>query len=174
KWLDTIYIAVILLQGTYTPLVYAHDGRTQLEGVLSRIIITQLHTREGGDQSFINFEVPFRHNDQLEVLQLKIREKLQEKEALEGNKIWTVNMAFHLKTLGGIRIYITLDKQELAMQFWTEEKASQRLLQHYFPLLSERLVEAGFSISQLSAFHGIPEDAENEQSKSQFIIDERV
>ncbi|MCU7818836.1 MAG: hypothetical protein KZQ57_08235, partial [gamma proteobacterium symbiont of Lucinoma myriamae] len=29
KWLDTIYIAVILLQGTYTPLVYAHDGRTQ-------------------------------------------------------------------------------------------------------------------------------------------------
>ncbi|MCU7800810.1 MAG: hypothetical protein KZQ70_11855, partial [gamma proteobacterium symbiont of Lucinoma myriamae] len=28
-WLDTIYIAVILLQGTYTPLVYAHDGRTQ-------------------------------------------------------------------------------------------------------------------------------------------------
>ncbi|MCU7800769.1 MAG: flagellar protein FlgN, partial [gamma proteobacterium symbiont of Lucinoma myriamae] len=30
KWLDTIYIAVILLQGTYTPLVYAHDGRTQV------------------------------------------------------------------------------------------------------------------------------------------------
>ncbi|MCU7819301.1 MAG: hypothetical protein KZQ56_06665 [gamma proteobacterium symbiont of Lucinoma myriamae] len=27
--MDTIYIAVILLQGTYTPLVYAHDGRTQ-------------------------------------------------------------------------------------------------------------------------------------------------
>ncbi|MCU7817380.1 MAG: hypothetical protein KZQ57_00545, partial [gamma proteobacterium symbiont of Lucinoma myriamae] len=32
-WLDTIYIAVILLQGTYTPLVYAHDGRTQLESL---------------------------------------------------------------------------------------------------------------------------------------------
>ncbi|MCU7800857.1 MAG: efflux RND transporter permease subunit, partial [gamma proteobacterium symbiont of Lucinoma myriamae] len=30
-WLDTIYIAVILLQGTYTPLVYAHDGRTQIK-----------------------------------------------------------------------------------------------------------------------------------------------
>ncbi|MCU7801149.1 MAG: CZB domain-containing protein, partial [gamma proteobacterium symbiont of Lucinoma myriamae] len=33
KWLDTIYIAVILLQGTYTPLVYAHDGRTQMDSV---------------------------------------------------------------------------------------------------------------------------------------------
>ncbi|MCU7800595.1 MAG: hypothetical protein KZQ70_10720, partial [gamma proteobacterium symbiont of Lucinoma myriamae] len=32
-WLDTIYIAVILLQGTYTPLVYAHDGRTQKKAV---------------------------------------------------------------------------------------------------------------------------------------------
>ncbi|MCU7817722.1 MAG: hypothetical protein KZQ57_02335, partial [gamma proteobacterium symbiont of Lucinoma myriamae] len=32
-WLDTIYIAVILLQGTYTPLVYAHDGRTQLKSI---------------------------------------------------------------------------------------------------------------------------------------------
>lgn len=146
----------------------------QLEGVLSRIIITQLHTREGGDQSFINFEVPFRHNDQQEVLQLKIREELQEKEALEGNKVWTVNLAFHLNTLGGMRIYITLDQLDLAMQFWTEGKKSQRLLQNHFPLLSERLIEAGFTISQLSAFHGMPEEAKNEQSNSQFIIDERV
>ncbi|MCU7832246.1 MAG: hypothetical protein KZQ56_06525, partial [gamma proteobacterium symbiont of Lucinoma myriamae] len=35
-WLDTIYIAVILLQGTYTPLVYAHDGRTQIKQCLTK------------------------------------------------------------------------------------------------------------------------------------------
>ncbi|MCU7819844.1 MAG: ABC transporter substrate-binding protein, partial [gamma proteobacterium symbiont of Lucinoma myriamae] len=41
-WLDTIYIAVILLQGTYTPLVYAHDGRTQKKILLGGILLTLL------------------------------------------------------------------------------------------------------------------------------------
>ena len=99
---------------------------------------------------------------------------MQEKEAEKGNKIWTVNLAFHLPSLGGIRIYITLDKQDLAIQFWTEEKSSQKLFQQFFYLLNERLQESGFTISQLKAFHGIPESAQHEQKASQFIIDERV
>ena len=83
-------------------------------------------------------------------------------------------MAFNLQSLGGMRIYITLDKQDLAIQFWTEEKDSRQLIQHYFNLLSERLINAGFTLSQLTAFHGMPEEAEKEQSKSQFIVDEHV
>ncbi len=146
----------------------------QLEGVLSRIVVNQLQTRETGEQSFLNVELPFRHNDQQEVLQLKIREEFKDKEAQQGNKIWTVNMAFNLQSLGGIRIYITLDKQDLAIQFWTEKQDSRQLLQHYFNLLSERLIDAGFTLSQLAAFHGMPEEAETEQNKTQFIIDERV
>ncbi|MCU7833732.1 MAG: flagellar hook-length control protein FliK [gamma proteobacterium symbiont of Taylorina sp.] len=147
----------------------------QLEGVLSRIISTQLQTRERGtDQIQLNFEIPFRNNDQQEVLQLKIREEIKENEAQKGNKIWTVNLAFHLQSLGGIRIYITLDKQDLSMQFWTEEKNTQQLFQTYFSLLTERLHDAGFTISKLGAFHGIPETAKKEQQDSQFIIDERV
>ena len=146
----------------------------QLESVLSRIVVTQLQTREGGDQSFLNVEIPFRHNDQQEILQLKIREEFRKKEAEQGNKIWTVNMAFNLQSLGGIRIYITLDKNDLAIQFWTEEKESQQLFKNYFSLLKERLTAADFTISQLTAFHGIPEEAKKEQLKSQFIIDERV
>ncbi len=146
----------------------------QLEGVLSRIVVNQLQTREGGEQSFLNLEIPFRHSDQQEVLQLKIREGFKQKEGQQGNKIWTVNLAFELKTLGGIRIYITLDKQDLAIQFWTENKEAQQLFQKNFSLLNERLIEADFTISQLAAFHGIPEAAKKEQKQSQFIIDERV
>lgn len=146
----------------------------QLEGVLSRIVVNQLQTRETGDQSFLNVELPFRHNDQQEVLQLKIRQEFKDKEAQQGNKVWTVNMAFNLQSLGGIRIYITLDKQDLAIQFWTEQQDSQQLFQHFFNLLSERLIDAGFTLSQLAAFHGIPEEAKTEQKKTQYIIDERV
>lgn len=147
----------------------------QLEGVLSRLIATQLFARESGsEQAQLNFEIPFRNNDQQEVLQLKIREEFKDEEAQKGNKIWTVNMAFHLPALGGIRIYITLDKEDLAIQFWTEEKNCQQLLQQFFPLLKERLFDADFTISQLTAFHGIPEAAEQEQQSSQFIVDERV
>ncbi|MCU7799990.1 MAG: hypothetical protein KZQ70_07555, partial [gamma proteobacterium symbiont of Lucinoma myriamae] len=41
-WLDTIYIAVILLQGTYTPLVYAHDGRTQEKSIIKEFVTLYL------------------------------------------------------------------------------------------------------------------------------------
>lgn len=146
----------------------------QLEGVLSRIIVNQLQTREGGEQAYLNFEVPFRHGERQEVLQLKIRQQLAEKKAEQGHKIWTVNLAFELPSLGGIRIYITMDQRDLAIQFWTEEKASQVLFQQYFQLLNERLINAGFSVSQLAAFHGLPEAAEQELNSSTFIIDERV
>jgi len=147
----------------------------QLEGVLSRIIATQLQTRErSADQIQLSFEIPFRNNDQQEILQLKIREEYKETEAEKGNKIWTVNLAFHLPSLGGIRIYITLDKKDLSMQFWTEEQNAQHLFQQHFSLLSERLYDADFTISQLKAFHGIPEAAQTEQQSSQFIIDEKV
>lgn len=149
----------------------------QLEGVLSRLIVTQLLARESGsEQAQLNVEIPFRNNDQQEILQLKIRENFKDEEAQKGNKIWTVNMAFHLPSLGSIRIYITLDKEDLAIQFWTEEKNCQQLLQQFFPLLKERLFDADFTISQLTAFHGIPEAAEQEQEQqsSQFIVDERV
>ncbi|MCP3851423.1 MAG: flagellar hook-length control protein FliK [Gammaproteobacteria bacterium] len=156
------------------PLLMQGRILDQVESVLSRIIITQFQNRESGDQSFLNIEIPFKHNDQQEILQLKIREELKEKEAELGNKIWTVNMAFNLESLGGIRIYITLDKKDIAMQFWTEEKESQQLFQKYFSLLNSRLTMAGYTISQLAAFHGMPEEAEKEQNKSNFIIDERV
>ncbi len=146
----------------------------QVESSLSRIVVNQLQTRESSEQSFINFEFPFRNNDQSEVLQLKIREERQEKEAQKGHKIWTVNLAFHLQSLGNIRIYITLDDNDLAIQFWTEEKSSQQLFSQYFHLLSERLNNAGFTLSQLVAFHGMPEEAQQEQSKSHFIVDEHV
>ena len=149
----------------------------QLEGALSRISINQLHNREAGDQSFINFELPFRHNDRQEILQLKIRQQSTHQDSQREDKIWTVNLAFHLSSLGAIRIYIIMEKQELSMQFWTEKKSSQHLFQNYFPLLNERLLASGFSIAQLSAFHGMPEQAEQEQQNQQnqqFIIDERV
>lgn len=156
-------------------LILQNKILAQLDGVLSRIIATQLTTRESRtEQVQINIEIPFRNNDQQEVLQLKIREQKKQSEAEKGNKIWTANMAFHLPSLGGIRIYITLDKQDLAMQFWTEEKNTQQLFQQYFSLLTERLYKAGFNISQLSVFHGIPDAAQKEQKNSTFIVDERV
>ena len=146
----------------------------QLEGVISRIILTQLHSREGGEQQFLNFEIPFRHNDQQELLQLKIREEYRQKEAKKGNKIWTVNLAFNLQSLGAIRIYITMDKKELSIQFWTEKKASQALFHRYFHILNERLSSAGFNINQLIAYTGMPEKAREEQQHSHFIVDEKV
>ncbi len=158
----------------HNPLIIQAKIVDQLEGALARIISGQLQSRESGDQAVFSFELPFRHNNQTEVLQLKIREQLQEEKAQKGSKIWTVNLAFNLQSLGGIRIYMTLDQMELAIQIWTEEAHTQILFQQNFYHLTERLLDAGFNISQLKAYHGIPDSAVKEQQDSPFIIDEQV
>ncbi len=156
------------------PLVIQAHILDKLEGALARIVSTQLQSRESSDQAFYNFEIPFRHNNQTEVLQLKVREQLKHKEQQKGNKIWTVNLAFHLDSLGGVRIYLTLDKLDLSIQVWTEEQHTQLLFQQNFYQLKERLTNAGFNITELKAFHGIPEQARKEYRDSPFIIDEQV
>ncbi len=158
----------------HNPLIIQAKIVDQLEGALARIISGQLQSRESGEQAVFSFELPFRHNNQTEVLQLKIREQLKQEEAQKGNKIWTVNLAFNLQSLGGIRIYMTLDQMELAMQIWTEEAHTQILFQQNFYQLKERLLDAGFNISQLKAYHGIPDSAVKEQQDSPFIINEQV
>ena len=156
------------------PLVIQAHILDKLDGALARIVSTQLQSRESSDQAFYNFEIPFRHNNQTEVLQLKVREQFKQKEQQKGNKIWTVNLAFHLESLGGIRIYLTLDKLDLSIQVWSEEQHAQQIFQQNFYQLKERLSDAGFNITQLKAFHGIPEQARKEYRDSPFIIDEQV
>ncbi len=116
------------------PLVIQAHILDKLEGALARIVSTQLQSRESSDQAFYNFEIPFRHNNQTEVLQLKVREQFKQKEQQKGNKIWTVNLAFHLESMGGVRIYLTLDKLDLSIQIWTEEQHAQQLFQHFTSL----------------------------------------
>ncbi len=149
-----------------------------LEGNVSRIVLGQLQTRESSDQAFINFEIPFRHNDRLEILQLKLRQQSLAQNTTDENsideKIWTVNLAFHLETLGEMRIYISLNKKELDFQIWTEQRRSQKIIEQYSFLLTDRLVKQGFSIHQFSVFHGIPETAQKEQETSTYLLDEQV
>ncbi|MBF0265248.1 MAG: flagellar hook-length control protein FliK [Gammaproteobacteria bacterium] len=145
--------------------VFQQQLMEQLENSLNRMMATQINTREQGEQqNTISLELPIRLLDKTQILQMKF--KAQKKQHKKEEKIWTANLAFELPSLGEIRIYITLDYNDVAIQFWLEQDSSKSIIQENFSLLSERLLEAGYSISQLQAFHGIPGDAQESGSEA--------
>lgn len=147
----------------------------QLEGVLSRLLATQAGNREQADSNInMTLEIPFRFQEKSQVLQLKMSSKKHGNDDTDG-KIWTANLAFELQSLGPIRVYVTLDDKDVAMQFWTENPSSQAIFKENFSLLTERLSAAGYRISQLGSYLGIPEEAQQEIKKNKLgVVDEHV
>jgi len=136
---------------------------------------TQVTTREQGDPNVnLAMELPFKFQDKSQVLQLKFSSEDKEEEKSKG-KVWTANLAFELQSLGAIRIYISLDNKDIAMQFWTEKSSTQKIFTENFHILQDRLKLAGYHINQMVASIGIPEEAEEERKQSKKgLIDEQV
>jgi len=147
----------------------------QLEGALARIMATQGGNREQADNNLnMALEIPFRFQEKSQVLQLKMRSTDKEFDDT-GGKIWTANLAFELQSMGPIRIYITLDGKDVSMQFWTEKAESQVIFQENFTLLTERLAIAGYRVSQLGSYLGVPDEARQEiKQNKQGVVDEHV
>jgi hypothetical protein len=157
------------------PLIFQQTLAEQLEGVMSRIIATQAASREQADSNInMALEIPFKFQDKSQVLQLKFTSKNKDKDKSK-EKIWSANLAFELQSLGAIRIYILLDGKDISMQFWTEKDTTQQVFAKNFSILRERLILAGYNISEMTATLGIPQEAKEESNKNkEGVIDERV
>jgi len=157
------------------PLVFQQTLADQIEGVMSRIIATQAATREQADSNVnMSLEIPFKFQEKSQVLQLKFTSEDKNKEKSK-EKIWSANLAFELQSLGAIRIYIILDGKDVSMQFWTEKETTQQIFAKNFSMLRDRLKLAGYNISEMTASLGIPQEAEEESTKTKNgVIDEHV
>jgi len=142
---------------------------------MSRIIATQAATREQADSNVnMSLEIPFKFQEKSQVLQLKFTSEDKNKEKSK-EKIWSANLAFELQSLGAIRIYIILDGKDVSMQFWTEKETTQQIFAKNFSMLRDRLKLAGYNISEMTASLGIPQEAEEESTKTKNgVIDEHV
>lgn len=130
--------------------------------------LEQTRTNADGTQvTTWQLEVPMRNAHDIVPLQVKVqREDTPDQEAAEDRddveikdtreKLWKVDLAFDLETLGPLQVHAQLLRGTLSSQLWAERPDSAALIEHELGYLRERLIACGLAVGELACSHGAP------------------
>lgn len=150
----------------------------QTEGSLARIHLNQLASlpvEEDGKRTWVT-EMPIRHGEQQDVIQLRIEEQDGGGSGdKDRNKQWSVTLALDLDRLGPLRVRVTLLDGHVSATFWAEAEQTTQLFQQHLQALQAQLDKAGLKVGNLSALQGqMPVAATSTTPQSYVLLDEEV
>ncbi len=100
-------------------------------------------------------ELPIRHGDQVDVLQLRI-EKDTTQAADIADKNWYTWLSLNLRTLGPLHAKIALSNQGISATFWAESKPTADLVNEHLSYLHQALQRVGLEVKDIQCHHGHP------------------
>lgn len=133
-----------------------------IQNMQSRITHNQVSSlqqwKEAPDGSFervIQLDIPIVGNNRTDNLELRISHEHKGGTDNELSTLWRARLHFDLEEFGAIdaEIKLTGDEQ-IQVQFWCDEKATQRHIQKQLQDFGELLQEKGFTEAELKCFHG--------------------
>lgn len=132
----------------------------QTEGGLARILTQQLHALNHDPQrpTWL-LELPVRHDDGVDMFDLRIQRDAEEKRAgpAPAQHTWTVMLAFELEGLGPIRAQISLLQDQISSFWWAEQPDTVALFHQHIDQLYHRITAAGLKVNKLNCQCGIPQ-----------------
>lgn len=136
----------------------------QVRGALARVTLHQLSSHSARQDSAtpttLSFEIPFLHNNQIDVFQFRIDDETpREEERKEKNqgKRWVVQMGFDIEGLGPMFCQLSLIGKNLAVQFWAAWEQTLTSTKAHFGLLEQALQGMGIRVEKIQAQLGMPE-----------------
>ncbi len=129
----------------------------QADGVLARLQICQLSALPTQDQAqpYLTFELPLRHGNQVDVIQLRIeREETGSQD--EADRQWTIQIAFDLEHLGPVHARLTLQNRNISTVFWAEQPRTADLFEQHLAELHGKLASAGLTVGAIRCQIGKP------------------
>lgn len=153
----------------------------QVEGGLARIQLSQLASgsaEDDGKRSWL-LDLPLRHGDQIDVLQIRIEEEHRRRNK-HTETLWSVALAFELEGLGAIHARVSLSgdaadgkntNKKVSATFWAEQDHTAELFEQHMQLLQQRLQQAGLSVGNLATHHGTPPPADNKPTLPYVLLD---
>lgn len=142
------------------------DLDRQLDGALARIQLNQLSSlpREGAAPQMWQFELPMRHADQVDVLQIALKREGSSSSGDEASS-WSLSLQMSLADLGPMQIQLKLQGNEISTLVRSERSATTELVTKNLPTLQAALASAGLEVKRITAFtakveeeSGIPSD----------------
>lgn len=133
---------------------------TQVEGALARLHVNQLASLSSPPGSPLwAMELPLRHDNQIDLLQLRIEQDATMHTAGAQERSWSISLGLELEDLGPVYARITLLGQQVSVTLWAEENATAILANHHMEHLQHGLTHAGFHTGTLQCQPGKPPHA---------------
>lgn len=129
---------------------------TQLEGALARLHVNQLASLASPQQPLWVIELPLRHDNHIDLLQLRIEQDGGSHTPDTQERPWTISLALELGDLGPLYARITLLGQQVSVTLWAENNATALLANHNIEQLQHGLVQAGINTGTLHCQQGNP------------------
>lgn len=146
------------LQQLSNLLQVMHELGRQTEGSLARLQLQQLNSLPQPDQptQLWSFELPIRHQDQVNVFQFFIEGEAASGKRQPQKKRWSVNVAFDLKELGPAYARLGMEDETVSATFWAERQGTMELIHQHLDELGQRFRRAGIKPNALQCFCGTP------------------
>lgn len=141
-----------------------------IQNMQSRITHNQVSSlqqwKEAPDGSFervIQLDIPIIGNNRTDNLELRISQERSGQGDHELATLWRARLHFDLEEFGAVdaEIKLTGDEQ-IQVQFWCDEKATQRHIQKQLQDFGQLLQEKGFDEPELNCYHGHSPNREGE------------
>ena len=136
----------------------------QVRGALARVTLHQLSSHSNRQDSptptSLSFEIPFLHQQQINVFQFRIDEETpqqEEQEKKSHTKRWVVQLGFDIEGLGPMFCQLSLTGKAMAVQFWAAWENTLNNTKAHFGCLEKSLQDMGISVEKIQAQLGMPE-----------------
>jgi len=143
--------------GYQTSSQIVDDILHQVNGAIARLQINQIASLPGEDhiQPVLSFELPIRHEDRIDVIQIRIS---QDRSTYTPEKTdrWSASLAMNLESLGTVYANVTISQQQVWTSLWAEEKSTVEIINQHLQDLYRRYSKAGLSMGATRCHHGIP------------------
>lgn len=157
-----------------SPLRFLLDLLKQLDGGLARIQSNQLASlpQEDPARQTWQFELPIRHNEQLDVFRIR----LQREPGKSGEKedaVWSLTLRMNLEPLGPMRVQLRLQGEAISSVLWAEQAETTSLIQNNLEKLRSALEKAGLDVTKLEAYQG-KNDGDEQLPRGLSLLDEKA
>ncbi|RDH85792.1 MAG: flagellar hook-length control protein FliK [endosymbiont of Escarpia spicata] len=157
-----------------SPLRFLLDLLKQLDGGLARIQSNQLASlpQEDPTRQTWQFELPVRHNEQLDVFRIRLQ-KEPGKSGEKEDAVWSLALRMNLEPLGPMRVQLRLQGEAISSVLWAEQAETTSLIQNNLEKLRSALEKAGLDVMKLEACQG-KSDGDEQLPRGLSLLDEKA
>lgn len=133
-----------------------------VKGLLNRVTSQQLESiqntrtnNDGGLERFFALDLPIRHGQQLDNVELKISEHRQPHAEAEWQSTWRVRLHFDLQQQGTIDAELILEQEhQITARFWCSHPDMHQTMQQRLEDFNQQMRDKGFAINALHCSEG--------------------